>query len=945
MFQRTKICSGLLIAFGSTLLTVAPGAFAQDTTVQRVEITGSAIRRVDAETAVPVTVIKADELKAQGITSVEQILASISAAQVSTTTSQVVGNNNGGASFADIHALGPNKTLVLLNGHRLANNAFNGGAADLNLIPFAAVDRVEVLRDGASSLYGTDAIAGVINFITKRDYNGGQLSVGMASPQHPGGLTRDANIGFGFGDLDKNGINVFGFVDFGSQQRINGKQRAFNTRQPGGLSPTPFPANYFQGGDFGNPAAPACNANANLTTSDATSCREATATFVDYTPRVERASAFAKATVKAFGDGTFSLEGFLSHDRVQSQIAPVPYGGLKMNPFLKDGVTPNPYYPGHAQGPTPNIPLDPLYTGNVPAGSPPGTLADGPLSASQIAAGVQRGFINVKWRDLSHGPRTDTPTNDQFRILAALDGVAGDWNYNANAMMSQNTVHDAVSGYSDGTIVTPAMLNGVLNPFSLTQSAAGDAVIAASTAGGVLQIATGTLYSIDGHADRELADWFHAGRPATLALGLEGRDEKFVDHANRPVATKLVASTGLSPDFYQAGKRRIYAGFAEFNLPVTKSLDFTLAARYDHYSDFGSTTNPKASFRFEPSKAFLLRGSFSTGFRAPTLYDINAVQSYGTPGTVNDPGNSHLAPGFKPDGTPLLNDDGTPKLVCTPNTGYAKNAVCSIQPEVLNGGNSNLKPEKSKNATLGIVLEPFKNFTFGVDAFRVTYSNQITSIATSSLTDYDLYPQFTQYYHRNTLIPAGGTLGQLSTDGSACPGTDCGYIDTRTQNLGSVITDGLDLSSTYKANLGSMGSLDLSYNSTWMHKSALQNFIGDSYHTQVGVYFDGQPVFRWQHVASATWTLKPVTVGVAAHYKSGYLDSDPSNKVKAYSTMDAYMGWSQGAKGLTATFGIRNLFDREPPFSNQGDVFQANYDPRFTDPVGRTFYGRVGYSF
>ena len=916
MFQRTKICSGLLIAFGSSLLTVAPGAFAQDTTVQRVEITGSAIRRVDAETAVPVTVIKADDLKAQGITSAEQILASITASQVSTTTSQVVGNNNGGGSFADIHGIGANKTLVLLNGHRLANNAFNGGAPDLNMIPFAAVDRVEVLRDGASSLYGTDAIAGVINFITKRDYSGGQISVGVDSPQHPGGLTRDANLGFGFGDLDKNGINVFGFVDFGSQQRISGSQRPFNTRQPGGLSPTPFPANYFQGGDFGNPAAPACNVNSNLTTSDATSCQEATASFVDYTPRVERASGYAKAMVKTWGDGTFSLEGFLSHDRVQSQIAPVPYGGLRMNPFLADGVTPNPYYPGNAQGPTPNIPLDPNYTGN-------GTDGDGPLTAAQIAAGVQKGFINVKWRDLAHGPRTDTPTNDQFRILGTFEGSAGDWNYSVSGMMSENTVHDVVSGYSDGTIITPAMLNGTLSPWTLTQSAAGQAVIANSAAGGTLQIAQGTLYSIDGHVDRELSDWFHAGRAATIALGLEGRDEKFLDHANIPVATKLVASTGLSPDFYQAGTRRIYAGFAEMNIPVLKSLDFTLAARYDHYSDFGSTTNPKVSFRFEPSKAFLLRGSYSTGFRAPTLYDINAAESYGTSSTVHDPGHSHL------------DDSGT----CIPDAGYAFNSVCKIQPEVLNGGNKSLKPEKSKNATLGIVLEPFKDFTFGVDAFRVSYTNAINSLALSTLTDDALYPQFTQYYHRF------GPKGLLATDGSACPGESCGYIDTRTQNLGGSITQGLDLSSTFKASLGSAGLLDFSYSGTWIQKSALQNFKGDSYHTQDGVYFDGQPVFRWQHSGEITWMLKPITVGLAAHYKSGYVDSDPSNKVKAYSTMDAYVGWSQGAKGFSATFGVRNLFDRDPPYSNQTDVFQANYDPRFADPTGRTFYGRLGYSF
>src|SRR5207249_3255296 len=143
------------------------------------------------------------------------------------------------------------------------------------------------------------------------------------------------------------GINVFGFVDFGNSQRIKGTQRPFNTRQPGGLSPTPFPANYKQGGAFyGNPAAPACNANPNLTgaasSTDTTSCQEATASFVDYTPRVERASGYARATVKAFGDGTFSLEGFLSHDHIQSQIAPVPYGGLAMNPFLINGVTPNP---------------------------------------------------------------------------------------------------------------------------------------------------------------------------------------------------------------------------------------------------------------------------------------------------------------------------------------------------------------------------------------------------------------------------------------------------------------------------------------------------------------------------------------------------------------------------------------------------------------------------
>ena len=910
MFQRTKICSGLLLAFGSGLLSVAPGAFAQDSNVQRVEITGSAIRRVDAETSVPVTVLKADDLKAQGVTSVEDIMQKITASQVTQTTAQVVGNNTGGASYADIHGLGSNKTLVLLNGHRLANNAFTGGEVDLNMIPFAAIDRVEVLRDGASSLYGTDAIAGVINFITKRDYNGGNIGISIDRPQHPGGLQRDANIGFGFGDLDKNGLNVFGFVDFSNQQRITGTQRPFNVRQPGGLSPSTFPANYFQGGDAGNPAAPDCNANANLTTAKAaTACQEATASFVDYTAASERVSAYGKATAKVgSGDSLFSLEGFASHDKVQSQIAPVPFGGLAMNPFLPDGVTPNPYYPGNAQGPTPNIALDPTYTGGL---SP----------SDMAAAGLQPGYINVKWRDLSHGPRTDTPENDEFRILGKLEGSLGDWDYETNLAYSTNTVKDFVSGYSNGDLMTAGVLNGVINPFSATQSAAGQALINSAAAGGLLQSAHGELWDFDGHVGHELGDWFHTGKPSQISVGVEARSEKFHDSANPPVASILVASTGISPDLSQGGSRHIYAGFFELAVPVFKSLDVTLATRYDHYSDFGGTTNPKVSFRFEPTNTFLLRGSYSTGFRAPTLYDLYQAQSFGTPGEVDDPL-------YCPNGT--VNDAGKSKPVTS---------ICSTQPEVLNGGNLNLAPEKSKNATLGMVLTPVKNLDIETDYYRVTYTNQITSLAISTLADPANYALFSQYYHRNS-------QNLLSNDGSQCPGVNCGYIDTRTQNLGGVITDGIDYSVAYKLGLGSAGRLALDWNGTWVHKFGIQNFKGDAYHNNVGVYFDGSPVFRWKQRAQAAWTLQDWTLGVAGDFKSGYLDEDPSNKVKDYRTMDAWVTWAQkGAKAFSATLGVRNLFDRDPPYSNQVDVFQANYDPRFYDPTGRTFYFRGNYSF
>src|SRR5262249_45758508 len=163
--------------------------------------------------SVPVTVFKMKDMKAEGITTVEQILSTLTAAQSSLGTSQAVGASTGGASFADLRGIGANKTLVLLNGRRIANNAFDGSAPDLNMIPVAALERVEVLRDGASSLYGTDAIGGVINFITRQDYQGGAITLGADSPQHAGGKAKNANAGFGFGDLDKNGYNLFGFID------------------------------------------------------------------------------------------------------------------------------------------------------------------------------------------------------------------------------------------------------------------------------------------------------------------------------------------------------------------------------------------------------------------------------------------------------------------------------------------------------------------------------------------------------------------------------------------------------------------------------------------------------------------------------------------------------------------------------------------------------------
>lgn len=899
MYQKTRLCAALAFAFGSVLQSGV--VLAQDEQPQRIEITGSAIRRVDAETAVPVTIIKMSDLKAEGITSVEQVIQSLAAVQMQTGVSQTVGASTGGASFADMRGIGANKTLVLLNGRRIANNAFDGTAPDLNMIPFAAIERVEVLRDGASSLYGTDAIGGVINFITRKDYTGFTVTAGYDKPEKKGGEQTDLNVGFGFGNLASQGFNVLGFVDYQKSGRIAGTDRPYNVG--GGLSPTTAPANYYQDGSVvGNPTGPDCTDAVFGVPAGDGSCFISTSKFVDYTPKVERVSGMLKGTLNITENHQLGLEYFVSQSNVQTRIAPVPYGLLYQNPVMPNGEA-NPYYPGNS--------------GNsfVPAFTPDLTWDGGKAGVAYGANGtiIQPGYMVVKWRDLFNGSRGDENVNTQQRLLASLNGMLGDWDYKAGVSWNENKVDEKlISGYSNGSIIQAGVLEGVINPYSLTQTQSALDLINSAALNGTLMSGKGTTTNVDFSASRELADWFGAGRASALALGAEYRHEDMHQFAHADFASKVVASTGIDPATDNKGSRDVNAVFAELQVPLTKTLDATAAVRWDDYSDFGGTTNPKFSFRWQPSKQFLMRGSYSTGFRAPSLYELYSPQAYTNSSTVDDP---------------LTCPNGVP-------TGAAINN-CNAQFQTLTGGNTKLKPEKSKSWTLGFVVEPSRELNFGVDLWWVRLTDQIGAIGDQTLYDPANYAMFSQYFYRDS-------TGHLSTDGTACPGSDCGYVDTRTQNLGGLHTNGIDLSAAYKLSTD-IGVFDFSYNSTYVAKYEYQDYKSGPWNQNVGVFSGVGPIFRWQHNLAATWHQGAYTAGVAAHYKTGYVDEDPSRRVSDYSTTDLFGSWAV-TKEATVTLGVRNLFDRNPPYSNQQTVFQAGYDPRYSSAEGRAFYIRASYS-
>ncbi|TDV72426.1 TonB-dependent receptor [Pseudomonas sp. LP_7_YM] len=844
--------------------------------LQRVEVTGSAVRRVDAETAVPITILRTDDLKKQGVTTTQELVQRITGSQSINNSAGSVGASTGGASFADMRGIGANKTLVLLNGRRLANNALSGtnsagGAVDLNMIPFAAIDRVEVLRDGASALYGTDAIGGVINFITKKEMTDGTLTLGGASPTAAGGGdTKDMSASWGIGDLNEDRFNVMGVFNYNKQGNLAARDRSFvNDYQPGrGLnqtSGTSFPANYSQGDNASNPLLDS-NCSGPGQVLDRGVCRFSTKQYIDLTPETEKTSFFGKATGKLAEDHNVSLEYFWARNNNATTIAPAPLTGLTMD-------SSSPYYPGNGSTPAPtNFDLDPSQP------------------------------VDLNWRETAAGGRSSKDQNTSQRFLLTFDGLVGGWDYNVGASYNQNKILSSVtSGYLSDAALINGITSGIINPFG-TQSAAGQRYIDAATYHGQYSSAVGRVMGLDGRISREIGDWFGAGS-AGLALGGEYRKEKF--HQNLDAFVDDLSSLGLDSNGSVSGDRSVKAEYAELNVPVLDSLELTAAIRHDKYSDFGSTTNPKYSFRYQPVKELVVRGAYSEGFRAPTLYELYAPQAITfTQGYYNDP------------------------TLCTGGVvqpGGNAGRDCDQQFHSQLGGNQGLAPEKARNVTFGFVFQPMSNLSMGLDFWWIHISNQIQSFPESTV--FDDPNTYADRFVRN----ADGTLD---------------YIVATNANLGIVKTNGVDVSLNYQFPNTPYGQFGVGMTGTYVDRYDFQSTIKGPYTDKVGDFQGDGVIARWKHNLTATWNLGPARASLTNQFTTGYNDYDPStnSRVASYSVWDISTGYTF-EKALDIDVGVKNMFDRNPPFSNQAYNFQSGYDPRYADPLGRTLFARASYHF
>jgi len=946
MFRRNKISLAAALALGG-LGAVPTSVMAQES--QRVEITGSSIRRIDAETALPVQIVTKEEIQRSGVQSTEQLLQSISAmsSQGGTISATGVGNSTYGQSSVSLRGLGEDRTLVLLNGRRLAAFAGgNGSSINLNAIPLAAIERVEILKDGASSIYGSDAMAGVVNFIMKKDMTGFEIGATLGTPTRGGG-GQNQRVDFtgGFGNLSTDRFNFTFSASYENEKALFAKDRDFAktgnvppylasaaTGQgniEGGYNPlpvlgTPYDPNAENaigntpgrqagfgnspGTGYGNPlAANGQCGSINMflypdpTTKGSPYCQFDSNAFVGLIPKRELGTLSGNFTFKFSENLQGFADGIYTRSEVTQQFQPSPMRrsfSVTDALFAQQGVE-----PALIIRPTnPNYSIAANYLAAMEAANPGqgfGALIGQPLA--------------VTARVFDFGDRTSFDKSTQSRLTGGLRGSFANQDWEVALTHNDNKLSGTVpDGYFSQVAFTRVVNdpNSDYNPWSLTQSAAFNAALAAAGAkytGGTLD-ARSKSDSLDGVIRGDVTQM-----PAGMlqyAAGAQFRKESFVTTPSPALETGDIAGLGgATPPVDQ--DRKINSAFGELVVPIAKGLEGNASVRGDHYSDVGNSTTYKLSAKWQPTSMVAVRGSYGTGFRAPTLVDLWQPQVLGSSEQFNDPA-----------------------------TGQT-----DLQVNSLTGGNPNLKPEKSKQGSIGLVLQPLQNASVSLDYFNLKIKDIISTPSAQ-----EVVSRF------RAGDPAFAGLVTLT------PGTnDIESIIQTLQNQGEATVKGWDIEGNYRMDLGGAGRLGLYFSGTYMDKFD-QTSPGGSVSHKVGTIVDdaGNPVLstngindgvvlRWKHYLSGTWSIPSWAFTLAQNYYRGYRDGNDLNGdphfVSSQSLWDANVEFT-GIKNLRLAFGVRNLFDKDPPlFIPTSNQFQAGYDITMYDPRARTVYLSGSYKF
>ncbi len=963
-----------------------PPAQSADEPETAIVVTGSRLKQDPTKSSVPLEIITTDTIERNGISSPEQLTMFLTAngsgadnlaSNADVTSGAQRGTN--GVSSANLRGQGSASTLVLLNGRRVAAHGLSGGAVDVNQIPFAAIDRVEVLKDGASAIYGTDAIGGVINYITKKNFRGVSMA-GLSdfTEQGGGNIYRLSGVA-GYGDLDSDGINVMGAVSYSWNEILRGSQRDFvNGNQPNrGLSidtrGTPIATVFNIGASAFNPLNPVTGTHTPTLTNGLTLIAPNGANTV---------GGGINPLDLPGGAGCQTMDGGMAYDEVlwanpaafyacawdtgraaviQQPIKTLTYFG-KATVNLGGGHQLSGEITGsdaHSAKSFSNPQLS-ANTTNLPIAYPltPATqsqynaifnalVASFPAATAALNANYGRP-IGYRWRCVACGPREYLTNTRTLRATVAIEGPLpfSGWDYHAAASHAESESSSLLgTGYFyRGTLANGApdplaptapgasspglvgLLNsGLINPFSVDQSPAALAGLAAISAKGTtLYGGRYTVKEVDASVAGPLFDL--GGGKAQLAVGVDYRRETYSFNgsaaaiAGQPVIF-LAAFDNINA--LTAKTRDVKAAFAEIDLPLTEWFDITGAVRIDDYSGFGTTTNPKVAAKLTPTEWLMFRGSYSTGFRVPSFNQIfNGIT---------------LSPYS---GSDIADPVGCPGGV--PTSAFGSGQPCAqIRPDIATGGNPNLGPETARMASLGVVLRPLPQWSLSADWYMINVDNTIQLLTLRQLID-------NAGLFADRFTRAGGTVT---------------VIDDTWINAGSRRTQGIEFAARGAVELGGGNNLSLGMDGSLLLKKREKLTPASAYTaSQIGIFtYAGDLGLRWKHNAWVSFGNPDYVVTLTQIFRSGYANQalpgiaagtvtrpDYNPRVKAYVIYNLSVSVLKLGPAYKLTLGVKNLFNTDPPFAITYDGNTgagSSWEPRVADPRGRSFNVNVEVKF
>ncbi len=889
MNNMTRAVLGALGKGVAISLVAAPFAFGQTPApapqkVEKIEVTGSNIKRVDSESAAPITIITAEDIKKSGATTVAEVLRDLPIANAGSLNDLATSNSFAvGASSISLRGLGAQATLILLNGRRLAAYGFaNGGQqqiVNLDTLPLSAVDRVEILKDGASAIYGSEAMAGVINVILRKDYTGFDIGGSYSMNNSSLWKIQRENTSLGYGDLGKDRFNAFISFEHFKREAVNFRDSEPFLTRPQYVSlvssGSPLSSNTFPG-NYRNPTTSAslgyvlpCLGGPTT----GTTCTFDQFKDISIAPYGKRDSAFGRVVWDINSNLQFFAEAAYSKNQTIFSSGPALLNEQGTSWF--------------------NLQTLGLNTLKLvfPVGNP-----NNPFSSP----------VGYRHRFMELGPQITVVDTKATRFLGGFKGSFGNWDWEAAGLSSKSDTDAAYKGRLRASALAAAIANGTYN-FISSDLNANSAALRNTISPTATNVGDSSFTSFDFKLSGELFNM--PGGAAGLALGAESRKEKLNTAPDNLFSSSDIVGFGASS---ASGSRTVNSFYAELGLPFFKTLEGQVAFRSDRYSDYGSSTTPKFGLKWKVLPSLALRATYAEGFRAPALPEVS----------------KSLSAGFY---------NGFQDTVRCPTTNLTTDCQASVP--VLFGANPGLKAEESKSDSLGIIWEPTKDFAMTLDWYRIDRKKEIALLDPNFLIlNASRFPGYvvrgpvdpnfpnlpgplvsfnSRYQNLGETIVTGEDLElrysmNLGEYGKLSARTDINYVNSYKNS--ATENDSLDeYNGTYnQPRVRGTASLTWTYRD-WTFAPSV-NYVG--HFKYVGTPFD----------------VCPLAGGANAN----------GCVISAWTTINMYVA-TQPIKDLTVSVSVRNIDNKQPPMDlRQGTLL---FNPTYHNPYGQYWTVSANYRF